>query len=120
MHAPRRFTNEIWAKNNISSWSYHFNVVPANFAWTVGSGHASELAFVFGDVEGVGYSPSPFANKSDTYKQLARLMTRQWSSFVVNLDPNDSGGMFMYLLPGALSRCCDEAGMADIDMMNSS
>jgi len=98
MHAPRRLTTEIWASHNLSSYSYHFNVVPNGVSYNFGSDHGSEWAFVFNNVNGYGYAVhnqvNPFANKPDSYKQLARLMTRQWSSFVANLDPNDSGGMF--------------------------
>jgi hypothetical protein len=48
-------------------------------------------------IEGVGYiqkgGKDPFANKLDSYKKLANLMTKMWSSFVHRLDLIDSGGM---------------------------
>lgn len=50
------------------------------------------------NVDGVGYvqkgGKDPFAGKPASYKGLARLMTRMWSSFIYGLDPNNSGGMF--------------------------
>jgi hypothetical protein len=34
----------------------------------------------------------PFENKPENFTELARLMSRMWSSFIYRLDPNDSGG----------------------------
>jgi hypothetical protein len=55
-------------------------------------------------------------------------MTRQWSSFVANLDPNDSGGMFDFLFSPALRVCilphdssmiCVNEMVADLDLIIS-
>lgn len=101
MHAPRRFMNQIWAKNNISSYSYRFNVVPSGVSYSSGSNHFKEVAFVFDNVDGVGYAElagvDPFANKSASYKKLAGLMAGMWASFITTLDPNIGGGMFFHL-----------------------
>jgi hypothetical protein len=78
MHAPRRFMNQIWATNNLSSYSYRFNVVPNGILYSAGSNHFKEVAFVFDNTDGVGYIElagiHPFANKPASYKNLARLM----------------------------------------------
>ncbi|CZR67950.1 related to triacylglycerol lipase V precursor [Phialocephala subalpina] len=96
MHAPRRFMNQIWAKNNLSSYSYRFNVVPNGVSYSSGSNHFKEVAFVFDNVDGVGYAElagtDPFANKSASYKDLAGLMAGMWGSFITTLDPNIDRG----------------------------
>jgi carboxylesterase type B len=106
MHAPRRLTTEIWAANNLSSYSYHFNVVPNGVSSSFGSVHGAEIPFVFNNYNADGYAVhgqvNPFADKPDSYKELVRLMTRQWSSFVATLDPNESGGMYTFLLSPTL------------------
>ncbi|KAH6700606.1 lipase 2 [Leptodontidium sp. MPI-SDFR-AT-0119] len=95
MHAPRRFMNQIWAANNLSSYSYRFNVVPNGILYSAGSNHFKEVAFVFDNTDGVGYvelaGTHPFANKPASYKNLAGLMASMWSSFISTLDPNISG-----------------------------
>jgi hypothetical protein len=52
---------------------------------------------VMNNTEGVGHiqkgGKDPFANKRDSYKKLANLMTKMWSSFMHRLDPIGSGGM---------------------------
>ncbi|RDW95007.1 hypothetical protein BP5796_00770 [Coleophoma crateriformis] len=97
MHAPRRYTNQMWAAHNVTSYSYRFNVVPNGDSYSLGASHFKEVAFVMYNIDGVGYvqkgGADPFANKPDSYKDLAYMMTRMWSSFIYNLDPNDSGGM---------------------------
>ncbi|KAJ8533455.1 hypothetical protein ON010_g13799 [Phytophthora cinnamomi] len=95
MHAPRRYLSEIWAANDLPSYSYVFNVLTAGNNEYIGATHFTEVAFVFYNLLGDGYNNSvatdPFLNKPDSYKQLARVMTRMWASFVVNLTPNNNG-----------------------------
>jgi triacylglycerol lipase len=97
MHAPRRFMNQIWAKNSLPSYSYRFNVVPNGIPYSSGSNHFKEVAFVMDNTDGVGYAEllgiNPFANKPANYKKLAGLMASIWSSFIYRLDPNIPGGM---------------------------
>jgi carboxylesterase type B len=93
MHAPRRFMSQIWAKAGISSYSYRFNVLPHGILASAGSNHFKEVAFVFNNVEGIGYPEllgiNPFLDEPASYAELAGLIARMWSSFVANLDPND-------------------------------
>ncbi|RLN92009.1 hypothetical protein BBJ28_00012755 [Nothophytophthora sp. Chile5] len=95
MHAPRRYVSEIWAANDVPSYSYLFNVVPAGNNEYIGSTHFTEVAFVFYNLLGDGYNNSvatdPFLNKPESYTRLARLMTRMWASFIVHETPNYSG-----------------------------
>jgi carboxylesterase type B len=96
-HAPRRYTSENWAKWNLTTYSYRFNVVPNGVAPLIGATHYQEVAFVFANTGGVGYSIDPFGNDKlgVARKEVARLMSRMWISFVVTGDPNGSGGEFI-------------------------
>ncbi|OWZ06048.1 hypothetical protein PHMEG_00021755 [Phytophthora megakarya] len=95
MHAPRRYTAEAWAANNVTSYSYIFNVVVNGLSEYVGAAHFHEVAFVFYNLEGNGYqnavAVNPFLGMPDTFPQLARIMTRMWSSFIVDQTPNNNG-----------------------------
>lgn len=95
MHAGRRLTNQMWAKYQVSSYSYHFNVLVNGVPAEIGATHFQEVIFVFHNLNGEGYNNSvsvnPFANEPPTFTQLATLMSRMWISFVNDLDPNNSG-----------------------------
>ncbi|ETI57176.1 hypothetical protein L916_00456 [Phytophthora nicotianae] len=95
MHAPRRYLSEIWAANDLTSYSYVFNVLTAGNNEYIGATHFTEVAFVFYNLLGDGYNNSvatdPFLDKPESYKQLARVMTRMWASFIVNQTPNENG-----------------------------
>ena len=47
------------------------------------SGYETDVAVVY------------FANKPEFFKQLARLMSRSWVSFIDDMDPNNSGDDFL-------------------------
>ncbi|EEY56697.1 lipase, putative [Phytophthora infestans T30-4] len=85
----------MWARDDVPVYSYRFNVVPAGVSQFLGSTHFTEVAFVFYNLEGNGYNTSvatdPFLNKPDNFKQLARIMTRMWASFIVDQTPNNNG-----------------------------
>ncbi|GMF30337.1 unnamed protein product [Phytophthora lilii] len=95
MHAPRRLMSQVWANNNVTSYSYVFNVLTAGVSQYIGATHFTEVAFVFYNLLGNGYNNSvatdPFLNKPESYSQLSRLMSRMWASFIVNQTPNQSG-----------------------------
>ena len=101
-HAPRRLISQVYAADNISSWSYHFNVLVNGVPAWAGAAHFQEVAFVFHNLEGLGYNNSvsvdPFADKPQTYQQLATIMSRMWVSFIVDRDPNTNNGMFLFQL----------------------
>jgi acetylcholinesterase len=50
------------------------------------------VAFVFNNLDGLGYAVNPFLNKSESYAQLSDLMSKSWASFVYDLDPNGWSG----------------------------
>lgn len=100
-HAPRRLISQTWAKNNLTSWSYNFNVRVNGVGPEIGSTHFQEVAFVFHNTGGLGYqnavAQNPFQGQPQTFNQLADIMSRMWISFIVDTDPNHSKGK--YFLP---------------------
>lgn len=89
--ANRRLTCQTWAAAGLSAYCYRFNAIPAALPPAYGVTHFQEVAFVFLNLDGVGYLPAavpPFTNKSDSYRDLARFMDSNWISFVHDLDPN--------------------------------
>jgi len=54
--------------------------------------HFQEVAFVFNNIDGLGYAVDPFQNKSQSYIDLSNLMSKSWASFVNDLDPNSWSG----------------------------
>jgi carboxylesterase type B len=96
MQAPRRLTSQSWAKYNTTAYTYVFDIIVNGLNGDVGATHFQEVAFVFHNIEGVGYNNSvavpPFEDKPESYVQASTLMSRSWVSFIVNGDPNYSGG----------------------------
>ncbi|OAA61265.1 Carboxylesterase, type B [Niveomyces insectorum RCEF 264] len=85
MHFARRRASLAWSAYDLPSWSYRFDVqVNAKF----GASHFQEVAFVFNNVDGLGYEENPFANKSAAYVTLSKTMSTAWLNFVTGLDPN--------------------------------
>jgi carboxylesterase type B len=50
-----------------------------------------QVAFVFYNLNGDGYTTDPFANTTQAYKDLAFTMSSAWVNFFVSLDPNGAG-----------------------------
>lgn len=96
MHAPRRLASHSWAKSDISSWSYNFNVRVNGVPPAVGATHFQEVAFVFDNTDGIGYqnavAENPFQGQPQTFYQLAKIMSHMWISFMVDTDPNYNSG----------------------------
>ena len=97
MIANRRGACEAWAANGIPAYCYRFNTIPAGVPWEAGVTHFQEVAFVFDNIHGLGYNAehstiNPFKNKPRTYKELAKLMSCSWASFIYDLDPNGFQG----------------------------
>jgi carboxylesterase type B len=92
MHTGRRISAQAWAKHDVPAYTYHFNVLVNGESQYVGSTHFMEVAFVFDNVNGVGYNTSvsvdPFAGEPPTFTKLASIMSGAWVSFVHDLDPN--------------------------------
>lgn len=109
MHAPRRHATRSWARHGATAYSYHFNVIVNGAKAETGAGHFRELAFVFHDITGLGYNNSvavdPYAGEPGTFERLATMMSRMWVSFIVNGDPNYSGGTFKVVFTSPLPPC---------------
>lgn len=97
-HAPRRLWAREWAKQNQTAYSYHFNVLTNGMPVEEGSSHFQEVAFVFNNVDGLGYdtvvAENPFEGMPATFGKLADTMSRMWVSFITTSDPNYNGGMY--------------------------
>ncbi|KAH0167663.1 alpha/beta-hydrolase, partial [Aureobasidium melanogenum] len=87
--ANRRKTCETWAANNVSAYSYRFNAIPTGSEFVA---HFQEVAFVFDNLNGLGYAIDPFANKSSAFTDLSDFMSKSWVTFVHDLTPNGFAG----------------------------
>jgi carboxylesterase type B len=87
--ANRRKTCEVWAANNVSAYSYRFNAIPTGSSYVA---HFQEVAFVFNNLNGLGYAVDPFANKSSAFTELSDFMSKSWVTFVHDLNPNGYAG----------------------------
>lgn len=97
-HAPRRWWAREWARQNQTAYSYQFNVLTNGMPAEEGSSHFQEVAFVFNNVDGLGYdnavAENPFEGMPATFGKLADTMSRMWVSFITTSDPNYNGGMY--------------------------
>jgi carboxylesterase type B len=82
MQGPRRALARLWTSAGLKVYSYRFNVFTADRSIAQGIGHSSELSFLFG---------KQASSDSESFVKLAKLMARQWASFVATLDPNAHG-----------------------------
>lgn len=91
--AQRRLAAQAWARYNTSVYSYRFNVLPHGIPAETGVTHFQEVAFVFYNLDGLGYDDAhgtvnPFEDEPGTYEQVSRLMSYAWASFFVDQNPN--------------------------------
>jgi carboxylesterase type B len=89
--AGRRLTCKTWASSGLPVYSYRFNAIPAGYTQEQGATHFVEVAFAMLNLEGVGYEPvrrPPFEGKPESYRDLAKLMSGDYVSFVSTMDPN--------------------------------
>ncbi|PSK43981.1 hypothetical protein B9Z65_1698 [Elsinoe australis] len=94
--AGRRLTCQTWAAADIDAYCYRFNAIPAGINWPTQVTHFQEVAFVFNNLQGLGYAIPPFQNKSEAYTRLSDLMSNSWASFVYDLNPNNWTGRADY------------------------
>lgn len=99
MIANRRGACEAWARWGVPAYSYRFDTVPAGIPWYTGVTHFQEVAFVFDNTMGLGYDAAhgtinPFANKTTSYTDLAKLMSSSWASFIHDGNPNGYQGRY--------------------------
>jgi carboxylesterase type B len=101
--APRRLAAQQWNKyTSIPLYSYRFNAIPNGIPDYYGVTHFQEVPFVFHNVHGYGFpnidppyfGPDPFANRPQSFFDLATLMSRMWVSFINDRNPNFHGRAF--------------------------
>ncbi|RSL44922.1 hypothetical protein CEP54_014488 [Fusarium duplospermum] len=96
MQYQRRRANKAWAKHGLPSYTYRFNVTVNGLPPFTGATHFQEVAFVFNNINGDGYSTNPF-DGNGTYPEKARALAKtissSWIRFFANLDPNGSHDM---------------------------
>lgn len=90
-HAARRLQCESWSKQNVSAYCYRFNVRPTGVPLFIGSTHFQEVAFVFNNLQGLGYAINPFEGQPQSYTDLSEAMSRMWVSFIHDGNPNNHG-----------------------------
>ncbi|KEF50996.1 uncharacterized protein A1O9_12950 [Exophiala aquamarina CBS 119918] len=88
---PRRLQCQSWSRHNVSAYCYRFNAVPSGYPPEIGSAHFDEVAFVFNNLDGLGYAINPFQDQPQSYTDLSDLMTRMWVSFIHDGSPNQHG-----------------------------
>ncbi|KAG6098773.1 hypothetical protein E4U30_007550 [Claviceps sp. LM220 group G6] len=92
----RRRANLAWSRHGIPSFAYRFDVRPYGVPDTLGATHFQEVAFVFHNLDGVGYETNPFGGNDTQYtkkaRALATTMCAQWVNFIVHQDPNGPRG----------------------------
>ncbi|KAF2671877.1 alpha/beta-hydrolase [Microthyrium microscopicum] len=89
--AGRRLTCQTWAAAGLSAYCYRFNAIPAGVKPISAVTHFQEIAFVFYNLQGIGYPPvsiNPFTDKSASYSTLSKFMNSNWVSFIHDQDPN--------------------------------
>ncbi|KAL3456163.1 Alpha/Beta hydrolase protein [Aspergillus heterothallicus] len=102
-HAGRRLLVETYAQTGLAVYSYLWNVLVNGIPSSIyGATHFQEVAFVFNNVDGIGYAADPFANKPRSYVELADLMSKMWVHFAHDADPNFDGAALEWpkYLPG--------------------
>ncbi|KAL2837004.1 cholinesterase [Aspergillus pseudoustus] len=88
-HAGRRLLVETYAEAGLDVYSYFWDVIVNGLPAPIyAATHFQEVAFVFNNIEGVGYEANPFANKPRSYIKLADLMSKMWVRFMHDTDPN--------------------------------
>ncbi|KAI0125499.1 carboxylesterase [Xylariales sp. AK1849] len=88
MHWARRRANLVWNKAGLPSWSYRFDVTVNGVPDYVAATHFQEVAFVFYNLDGLGYAVNPFANTTSAYQDVAFAMSSAWINFFAHQDPN--------------------------------
>ncbi|KAL3601460.1 hypothetical protein FPOAC2_05721 [Fusarium poae] len=89
----RRRRSDAWSKYDVPAYTYLFESPNTNMPPQIGTPHFVEIAYVFFNKLGMGYSKNlgPFHNASKEVLDLAQLVTRMWISFITEGNPNEHG-----------------------------
>ncbi|KAK8139825.1 Lipase 1 [Apiospora sp. TS-2023a] len=93
MHYARRRANIAWAKAGLPSWSYRFDVTTPGSPGSVSATHFQEVAYVFNNLGGGGYTEDQKPFPADApgiaaNRDLAFTISSAWVNFITGLDPN--------------------------------
>ncbi|KAK8056832.1 carboxylesterase family protein [Apiospora rasikravindrae] len=93
MHYARRRANIAWAKAGLPSWSFRFDVTTPGSPGSVSATHFQEVAYVFNNLGGDGYTEDQKPFPADApgivaNRDLAFTISSAWVNFVTGLDPN--------------------------------
>lgn len=93
MHFARRRANIAWAKAGLPSWSYRFDVTTPGSPGSVSATHFQEVAYVFNNLGGDGYTEDQKPFPADVpgiaaNRDLAFTISSAWVNFVTGLNPN--------------------------------
>jgi carboxylesterase type B len=95
MHYQRRRANRVWAKHDVPSYGYRFNIKPNGQPEHAGVAHFQEVAFVMYNLNGEGYTSDPLGGE-ESYQKATRAMAKNistaWINFFNTLDPNGKKG----------------------------
>ena len=81
--ANKRRTAQAWAAAQIPVFTYRFDTLTTSSLPNpvFGVYHTTEIAFVFHNINGIGYSTGdPFSSQPPTYEKLSDYMSRLWIS----------------------------------------
>ncbi|OKL56729.1 hypothetical protein UA08_07865 [Talaromyces atroroseus] len=87
MHYARRRSNLAWSKFGVPSYSYRFDVPPNGGEPHLGVYHGTEIAFVFSNINGDGYSVNLIGNLT-SHREVALDISHAWVNFFTTRDPN--------------------------------
>jgi carboxylesterase type B len=85
--ASRRKTVESWAEVGATAYAGLHDLMTLNLLERLGSHHSVELNFVFNNVATSNYNTTGL-------QRTSIILSRMWTSFVSDLDPNNHGGKF--------------------------
>lgn len=91
MHVTRRASNHAWSRNGVKSWAYRWDVTTSAAGAGNGAEHFQEVAFVFDNVNGLGYAINPFSGLDSGKIELAKEMSERWVSFITKGEPAVEG-----------------------------
>ncbi|KAF9870017.1 carboxylesterase [Colletotrichum karsti] len=93
----RRRANIAWSTHNVPSYAYRFDVTTTGTPQYIGATHFQEVAFVFYNLNGLGYDSNPFGGNDTVYTEkataLAKTISLSWVNFFAHLDPNGAPGL---------------------------
>jgi carboxylesterase type B len=95
----RRTTSQQISAHGLPVYTYFFDAQTANLSpQKYGVAHFTEIPFVFGNSQGVGWEidPVPADTEKSSYDRLAETVSRMWISFAATHSPNNHKRTYSY------------------------